>query len=87
MSKDETYNGWANWETWNVNLHLSNDHDLYRYARSLDSPRQLQRIICQLLELPEKSSMALRAMANDLIDADLGKVDWQEVFDFLQDED
>jgi hypothetical protein len=27
----ETYNGWANWETWSVHLWLTNEEDTYRH--------------------------------------------------------
>ena len=27
---DDTYNGHPNWDTWNANLHLSNDYDTYQ---------------------------------------------------------
>lgn len=29
---DETYNGWANRETWAFNLHWQNDHGLYLFV-------------------------------------------------------
>ena len=30
---NDTYNGWANYETWNVALWLGNDEGMYRMAR------------------------------------------------------
>ena len=31
---DTTYNGWYNYETWNVALYIDNDEMIYRHARA-----------------------------------------------------
>jgi len=39
---DTTYNGWTNWETWQINLWLDNEEPLYRrkvsFLRSVVAP-------------------------------------------------
>ena len=42
---DTEYNGWTNYETWNVALWIGNDEGLYRLAKGCESWDELQEIL------------------------------------------
>jgi hypothetical protein len=37
MNNENGYNGWKNYETWNVALYIQNEEDLYRIAKGCKS--------------------------------------------------
>ena len=49
------YNGWANYETWNVALWLQNDEGLYRFAQQHRTYPELADDLreCGLIETPD----------------------------------
>ena len=42
---DQTYNGWANYETWNVALWIQNDEGLYNLALTLSDYQELVDVL------------------------------------------
>ncbi len=40
---DTSYNGWKNYETWNVSLYIQNDETFYKIARGCDTYTQWVR--------------------------------------------
>ncbi len=88
MSDEDGYNGWTNYETWCVNLWLSNDQGLDEMTRELvagfdeDSP---MHDIADALEdfvedLPECAEVREKAsFVSDLLGAALSEVNWYEI--------
>jgi hypothetical protein len=81
------YNGWSNYETWNVSLWLGNDepmyHDVNRLARRAEVSNTHDEAVEELGE-------SIRQYVTDLFtdsgkfgdldtEAELGAVDWDEV--------
>jgi len=69
---DTTYNGWANYETWNVALWLQNDEGLYNFARRYDDYSKFVSAIGFGSETPDGVSFASP------------KLDYNELTEMLQ---
>lgn len=86
---DTTYNGWTNYETWLVNLWLSNDKGTEVAVREMTEEAvreegeqtsaahrlsdQLRDFVDEMCEAPDNG------LISDLINASLGRVDWREI--------
>jgi hypothetical protein len=86
---DKKYNGWENYETWNVALWLSNDQGSYYHCREIaqnaDSIRDTAEQIKDMVE--ENNPTANDAsMFSDLLGHALQNVNWHEVAEsFIED--
>ncbi len=71
-----TYNGWKNWETWNLYNWLTCSEDAYRYAAGFDAD-ELRDVVT------EEAPLDVASWYTDVILAALGAVDWQELAEAL----
>ena len=83
MTKDEQgYNGWTNYETWNVSLWLGNDEGSYQMvnemAEEADDAYELAQAIKEFI-LENDPLYGEAGLYQDLLGAALSEVDWDEI--------
>lgn len=91
---DRTHNGWANYETWVVNLWLDNEEGIHDYWReqarhqwqiatatsySTREEEALQALVDILKDDHEEESPELTGVYCDLLKAALEEVNWREI--------
>ena len=96
MSNDRTYNGWSTYETWLVNLWITNDQDLYAalHAEVVDAPRLydareiLKSWVDNEVDLHLEAAGATHGgLIPDLLRGALSEVDWYEIVRNWRDEE
>lgn len=83
------YNGWTNYETWCVNLWLSNDEPLYRCTADMaaiyaaDEAHVFADVLAEFIDdVAEQTCTGSREGASfvvDLLSAALSEVNWHEI--------
>jgi hypothetical protein len=96
MSNDKTYNGWANYETWLVNLWIQNDEELYRslHAEVVDADSLFDAKEVLLAWIDNEYDMFIEAanqthggLLPDLLRGALQAVNWYEIANSWRDEE
>ena len=94
----ERYNGFANYETWAVNLWLTNDHPAYSEFRELaenysseesyEFGQEIKKRVEQGTEdiLEQLTGSAFAGMISDIFHANLTLVDWDEIAQGFQED-
>ena len=72
---NERYNGWANYETWNINLWLANDECLYTGILELTNGKKIKTI----KDTKEKVSALFGEKTPDGVSLKDKKIKWSEI--------
>ena len=85
------YQGWTNWETWNVNLWLTNDQTVYRetqriikqhYKYDFQRVEHLRDYVCDLMRGDKEKGIEPYIMD----DISLHKVNYEEIIEAFNEE-
>jgi hypothetical protein len=83
-AEQQTYNGWANYETWLANLWLTNDEGYYgqliRTISSHGDMRDQAEALDEWMQL-EHSELEITNLWSDIVAHTLSRVDWLEIIE------
>lgn len=88
--KNQTYNGWKNYETWVTALWIDNDYGSYQYRCELveqvkeecEEQEERKNYLASVLKNWIEEQNPLADCANvftDLLNSALSEIDWQEI--------
>lgn len=85
---EKTYNGWTNYETWCVNLWLSNDQGSYNATREIVAEGEDYEAAERLKEWVAAEGFPLKepSLYSDLLTGALSEVNWLEVVKAFREE-
>jgi hypothetical protein len=99
MTETKTYNGWTNYETWNVNLWIDNEQGSYNYWREVaqetwdaaEADGTFSREERAVFDLSERLKSETEdgapdlgaSMWSDLLSAALSEVNWREIAEHM----
>ena len=78
------YNGWTNWETWQVPLWIDNDEGTYRTKR--EALRRYRSVGIDNISARHIAEGIFPDGTPDMEPGDMDKVDWAEIAEHWEDE-
>jgi len=82
--EDRKYNGWVNYETWSVNLWLTNDQSMYNMAYECGDVQSLKELVENFVDGNNEECLLIPSMAQDLVNSALSECDFYEIFDHFE---
>ena len=84
LKEDRKYNGWINYETWSVNLWLTNDQSLNNMALGCDSVESLKQFVENLADVNNEECMSVPSFIQDLVNSSLSECDFYDLFECFE---
>lgn len=78
--RNETYNGWYNYETWCINLWLTNEQALYNAMLACESREALKELVENLTDVNNEEGLRRLDIIQDLVNCTLSEVNYREIW-------